>query len=194
MRKAEIKRKTRETDIKLKLNLDGTGKSRIDIPSGFFSHMLELFSRHSMIDLDVKGRGDIEVDLHHLVEDTGICLGQALDRALAKRERIERYGWALVPMDEAATLCSLDLSNRPLLKYRVRVKCGRINDFDTELVKEFFKAVSDNARMTLHIINQYGSNSHHIVESVFKAFSKALRQAVRADKSIKGVMSTKNVI
>ncbi len=194
MRKAEIKRKTKETDITLKINLDGNGTSKIDIPKGFFIHMLETFAKHSSIDLEIKARGDIEVDFHHIVEDIGICLGQAVNNALGNKKQINRFGWAVVPMDEALTLCSIDIGGRPAFKYKVKIKNSKVGDFDTELIKEFFKAFSDNSKINLHFNTFYGTNGHHIIESVFKSFSQAMKAAVRIDKKAKGVPSVKNVI
>ncbi len=189
-----IKRKTRETDISLSMNLDGRGKSKISVPSGFFKHMLETFAKHSFIDLEIKAKGDIEVDYHHIVEDLGICLGQAFNKALGNKVGINRFGLAIVPMDEALTMCAIDISGRATCKYNVKIKNCKINEFDTEVLKEFFKAFADNAKLNLHIVNYYGTNTHHIVESVFKAFSRAIKEAKMMDKSIKGVLSTKNVL
>ncbi len=194
MRQASIKRKTKETNIALKLNLDGKGDSKIDVPKGFFNHMLETFAKHAIFDLEIKAQGDIEVDYHHIVEDIGICLGQALNKALGDKKQINRFGWAVVPMDEALTLCSIDISGRPVFKYDVKLKTSKVGEFDTELIKEFFKAFSDNSRMSLHINTLYSSNSHHTIESVFKSFSQALKIAVRINKNIKGIPSVKDVI
>ncbi len=194
MRKAEIKRKTKETNISLKMNLDGKGASKINMPKGFFNHMLETFAKHSSIDLDIRASGDIEVDLHHIVEDIGICLGQALNKALGDKKQINRFGWAVVPMDESLTLCSIDIGGRPAFKYKVKLKNSKVGEFDTELIKEFFKALSDNAKINLHINTLYGTNSHHVIESVFKSFSRAVKIAVAKDRNIKGVPSVKDVI
>ncbi|MBU1078224.1 MAG: imidazoleglycerol-phosphate dehydratase HisB [Spirochaetes bacterium] len=194
MRKAEVKRKTGETDIVLKIDLDGKGKNRIDIPQGFITHMLQTFSKHSLIDLDIQAKGDIEVDFHHIVEDIGICLGQAFDKALGDKKQINRFGWAVIPMDEALTLCSIDISGRPVFKYDVKTSPPKVGDFDVELIREFFKAFSDNAKIALHINNLAGSNAHHAIESVFKAFSKACQIAVAINKKSEGVPSIKNVI
>jgi len=194
MRQVIIKRKTKETDISLKLNLDGRGTAKIDMPKGFFNHMLESFTKHALFDLEIKAKGDIEVDYHHIIEDIGICLGQAINKALGEKKQINRFGWAVVPMDEALTLCSLDIGGRPVFKYKVKLKTSKIGDFDTELIKEFFKAFSDNAKINLHINTLYGTNSHHIIESIFKSFSQALRISVAVNKNIKGVPSVKDVI
>ncbi len=194
MRKAEIKRKTGETDIMLKLCLDGNGKSKIDIPQGFLTHMLETFSKHSLFNLDIQAKGDIHVDFHHLVEDIGICLGQAFDKALGDKKQINRFGWAVVPMDEALTLCSLDISGRPVLNWDVKIKHSKVGEFDTELIKEFFKAFTDNSKITLHLNSLHGANAHHTIESIFKSFSKACQIAVAINKNIEGVPSVKDVI
>ncbi len=194
IRQAKITRMTKETSIILKLDLDGKGDCKIDVPSSFFKHMLETLIKHSLFDLEIKAHGDTEVDFHHVVEDIGICLGRALNDALGEKKQINRFGWAVVPMDEALTLCSIDISGRPVLKYDVKLKKMKIGKFATELIKEFFKAFSDNSKIALHINNFYGTNSHHIIESVFKAFSQALRIAVGINKNIKGVPSVKNVI
>ncbi len=194
MRKAIIERKTRETEIRLKLNIDGVGKCKVNTPAGFFNHMLESFCKHGLFDIEIEAKGDIEVGFHHLVEDIGICLGMAFDKALKKREKIVRFGWSIVPMDEALVLSSIDISGRPLLVYKVKMKNQKIGEFDTELVEEFFKALSDNAKITLHINLFYGNNAHHIVEAVFKSVSKSLAQASSISQKIKGVLSTKDVI
>lgn len=194
MRTSEINRKTGETDISLKIDLDGKGKSSIDVPQGFITHMLETFAKHALFDLEIKAKGDIHVDFHHLVEDIGICLGQAIDKALGDKKQITRFAWAVVPMDEALTLCSIDISGRSVLKYNVKIEPSKVGDFDTELINEFFKAVADNAKIALHIKNLDGSNAHHTIESVFKAFSKAMKIAVQIDKKVEGVPSVKDVI
>ncbi len=194
MRTAIINRKTKETDIVLKINLDGQGKSKINVPSGFLKHMLETLAKHSFMDLEIKATGDIDVDFHHIVEDLGICLGQAFNKALGNKIGINRFGSVIVPMDEALTMCAIDICGRSACKYNVKIKNCKINEFDTEVLKEFFKAFSDNAKVNLHIMNYYGSNAHHIVESVFKAFSRAIKEAKAIDKNIKGVLSTKNVL
>ncbi len=194
MRQTTIKRETKETNIELTLNLDGKGECDINTPAGFFNHMMETFCKHGLFDLDIKAEGDVEVDYHHLVEDVGICLGLAIDKILDKKEKINRFGWAIVPMDEALAQTSIDISGRPLLSYKVKMRNQKIGEFDTELVGEFFKALADNAKLTLHIRVFEGNNAHHIVESIFKSVSKSLRQAVTINSHIKGVLSTKDVI
>jgi len=194
MRKTTIKRETKETKIELTLNLDGKGECNINTPAGFFNHMMETFCKHGLFDLNIKAEGDVEVDYHHLVEDVGICLGLAIDKILDKKEKINRFGWAIVPMDEALAQTSIDISGRPLLSYKVKMRNQKIGEFDTELVGEFFKALADNAKLTLHIRVFEGNNAHHIVESIFKSVSKSLRQAVTINSHIKGVLSTKDVI
>jgi imidazoleglycerol-phosphate dehydratase len=190
-RTASIARQTKETQIKLALDLDGVGKSSPKTGVGFFDHMLDLLARHSLIDLDVKADGDLEVDAHHTVEDVGIVLGQAIEKAVADKRGIFRYGWAIVPMDETLAQVAVDLSGRPAFVFNVKFKRGNIGDFPTELVEEFFKSVAINAKMNLHISVPYGSNNHHIAEAIFKATAKALRQAVTHDPRNPGIPSTK---
>ena len=195
MRTAEIKRKTSETDIELKLNLDGTGAGKIQTGVGFLDHMLTLFARHGRFDLDVICRGDTMVDDHHSAEDIGIVLGAALAQALADKRGIRRYGSMLLPMDEALVLCALDLSGRSCLRFTAQIPSQKIGTFDTELVEEFFLAVTRAAGMTLHIRQMDGTNSHHIVEAMFKAFGRALREAVSYDESARDeIPSTKGVL
>jgi len=193
-REAEISRKTYETDISLKLNLDGTGKSKIDTGIGFFDHMLTLFSKHGLMDLDICCKGDLETDSHHTVEDVGIVLGQAISKALGDKSSISRYGAAYVPMDESLARVVLDLSSRPFLFYDVPFTCDDLGGMATETAEEFFRAVSNNAGITLHIELLHGSNNHHMAEAVFKAFGRALRQAAAKDEKITGVMSTKGLL
>lgn len=193
-RNAALCRKTAETDISLKLNIDGIGISTIDTGIGFFDHMLTLFSKHGLLDLEVKACGDLQVDAHHTVEDTGIVLGQALKEALGDKKSIKRYGTSHVPMDEALATVSLDFGGRPYLVCNVSYTNERVGDMDTELVEEFFRAVSTNAGMNLHINVLYGSNNHHIAEAVFKAFGRAVDEATRKDDRIEGVMSTKGIL
>ncbi|MFY9092896.1 imidazoleglycerol-phosphate dehydratase HisB, partial [Aliarcobacter butzleri] len=185
-------RKTKETDIKCKLNLDGCGKININTGVGFFDHMLEALSKHSGIDIDLTCSGDLHIDAHHTVEDCGIVLGQALKKAIFPISAVERYGNATVVMDEAATTCALDLSNRPFLVYEVNVS-GKVGDFDVELVEEFFHAVAGNAGLTVHIIQDRGRNKHHILEASFKAFAVALRRALVKNEKL-GIPSTKGVL
>lgn len=193
-RNAELSRKTAETDITLKLNIDGSGNSIIDTGIGFLDHMLTLFSKHGLIDLEVKATGDLQVDAHHTVEDIGIVLGQALKNALGDKKSIRRYGTATVPMDEALATVSLDFGGRPFLVCNVKYTNERVGDMETELVEEFFRAVTTNAGMNVHINVLYGGNNHHIVEAVFKAFGRALDEATRRDERIEGVMSTKGIL
>jgi len=193
-RSAEIRRKTEETDIALKLNIDGKGNSTIATGIGFFDHMLTLFSKHGLLDLEVKACGDLHVDAHHTVEDIGIVLGQALKEALGNKESIKRYGTSYVPMDEALAMVSLDFGGRSYIVYNVNYTNERIGNMDTELVEEFFRAVSVNAGMNIHINVLYGNNNHHIAEAVFKAFGRAVDEASRRDERIEGVMSTKGAL
>ena len=190
-RKANIIRKTTETDIKLEIDLDKTAGSSIETTIPFFNHMLELFARHGLLKLVIKSKGDTQIDDHHLVEDLGICLGQAVGKALGKKTGINRYGSACVPMDECLCRVDMDISGRPYLIYNVKYGRRKINGFDPALVKEFFKAFTDHSGITLHINFLYGDNGHHIVETIFKAFARALRNAVTLNENIKGVLSTK---
>lgn len=195
MRTAQIERTTAETSIQLKLNLDGSGKSRVDTGCGFLDHMLTLFSHHGRIDLDVTCQGDTHVDYHHTVEDVGIVLGTALESALSEKRGINRYGSMLLPMDEALVLCALDLSGRSTLVYGLEPPTQKVGDFDTELASEFFLAVSRTGQLTLNLQQITGSNSHHIIEAAFKAFGRALREAVAIDTSAPDeVPSTKGVL
>ena len=195
MRTAEIKRTTSETDIELKINLDGTGKSTIKTGVGFMDHMLTLFARHGRIDLDVICRGDTMIDDHHSVEDIGIVLGAAIAKALADKRGIKRYGSMLLPMDEALVLCAMDLSGRSCLRYQQAIPSQKIGTFDTELVEEFFLAFTRSCGAALHIRQMDGTNSHHIVEAMFKAFGRALREAVSYDEAFRDdIPSTKGVL
>lgn len=193
-RKAQIQRKTEETEIHVNVHLDGEGKSTISTSLPFMDHMLTLFARHSLIDLELTGTGDTQVDDHHLVEDLGICLGEAMKEAIGQKGGIERYGSALVPMDESLCSVVVDISGRPYLVYNVNFKVRRTSKFDFTLLKEFFKAFSDNCGITLHINLMYGNNNHHIAEAIFKAFALAFRRAVTVHKRIKGVLSTKGIL
>ena len=193
MRKAEISRKTKETAISLRLNLDGKGACRAKTGVGFLDHMLDLLARHGGLDLTVTAKGDVHVDDHHLVEDVGIVLGQALKQSLGKKEGIARYGWATVPMDEALVMCALDLGGRPYLAYGLELPAKRVKGFDTELIEEFLRAVVNAAGMNLHLRQLDGRNTHHIIEAAFKAFARALGQAV-AKSGKGGVPSTKGVL
>ncbi|MEA2709307.1 MAG: imidazoleglycerol-phosphate dehydratase [Phycisphaerales bacterium] len=190
-RKAEISRQTKETQIRLALNLDGSGKSAARTGVGFFDHMLDLLARHALIDMSVDAKGDLEVDAHHTVEDVGIVLGQAIEKALGDKRGIYRYGWAIVPMDESLAQVAIDLSGRPAFVFNVKFPRGTIGEFPVELVEEFWKSVATNARMNLHVTVPYGTNNHHISEAIFKAAAKALRQAVSHDPRNTDVPSTK---
>lgn len=195
MRKANIERKTAETDIKLSLNLDGTGKSNINSGCGFLDHCLTLFAKHGSFDLDVKCIGDVEVDYHHSVEDIGICLGEAFNEAIGDMRGICRYGNMLLPMDEALILCAIDISGRSYLNYCLDIPTQKVGDFDTELAWEFFIAFTRKANITLHLKQLDGKNSHHIIEGSFKAFARALKEAVKIDETKKDeIPSTKGVL
>ena len=195
MRKATIGRKTRETDITASVNLDGSGRYEISTGIGFLDHMLEQLSRHSLIDLSLRAKGDLHIDYHHTTEDTGIVIGQAVSKALGERKGIVRYGGALIPMDETLTRVAIDVSNRPYLIWKVAFTRPKLGDFDTELFKEWFQAFAQHAGATLHIENLYGDNSHHIVESCYKGLARALRQAVAIDpRRADEVPSTKGVL
>lgn len=190
-RKAEISRKTMETDISVKLSLDGKGSSNIDTGIGFLDHMLTLFAKHGQFDLDIAAKGDLNVDAHHTVEDIGIVLGKCILEALGSKESIQRYGNSFVPMDESLAQVCLDISGRAFLVFDVPFTTEMTGTMETELFEEFFRAVAFNSGITLHVKLLYGNNSHHMIEAVFKAFGRALREAVKIDKSISGVMSTK---
>lgn len=191
---AEIVRKTGETDIVLSMNLDGSGKAGINTGIGFFDHMLNLFAKHGLFDADIKAVGDLHVDSHHTVEDVGIVLGQVIKEALGDKKSIKRYGTVFVPMDESLAMVSMDLSGRPYLVFDARFTQDSVGSMDTELVEEFFRAVSVNAGMNLHIKVLYGVNNHHMIEAIFKAFGRALDEATRLDERIQGVMSTKGTL
>ena len=195
MRQAEIIRKTGETDIRVFLELDGDGQCSIDTGVGFLDHMLELFARHGRFNLEVSCKGDTRVDDHHSVEDIGIALGQAFDKALGDRKGIVRYGSMILPMDETLVLSAADLSGRGLLVYDLRIPTEKVGTFDTELTEEFFRALAHNARCTLHIRQLAGSNSHHIIEGSFKSVARSLRAAVKIDPECAGeIPSTKGVL
>ena len=193
-RAATIERSTKETQVALALELDGTGAGTRTTGVGFFDHMLDLLARHGRLDLEVTASGDLQTGPHHTVEDTGIVLGQALDRALGDRAGIFRYGHAVVPMDEARASCALDLSGRPFLQFSADLPAGATGTFDHELTEEFFRAVSSAARLTLHLEVERGTNAHHMIEAAFKAFARALRAAVAVDPSETGVPSTKGTL
>ncbi len=190
-RSASVSRKTGETDIKIHLNIDGTGKADVNTGIGFFDHMLDSFARHGLFDLEVSVKGDLYVDSHHTIEDTGIVLGQAIKEAAGNKEGIKRFGECILPMDEVLMLCALDLSGRPYLVFNADLTVPRTGDFDTEMLHEFFYAISYSAGMNLHIKMLDGVNNHHIIEAAFKAFAKALDRALEYDKRISGVLSTK---
>jgi imidazoleglycerol-phosphate dehydratase len=193
-RDAVIDRRTGETDIHLSLALEGTGAGERTTGVGFLDHMLDLLARHGGIDLAVEATGDLETGAHHTVEDVGICLGQALDRALGDRSGIVRYGHAIVPMDEARAACAIDISGRGLCVFTAALPPGAIGNFDHELAEEFFRAVASNAKLTVHLTVEAGSNAHHIIEALFKAFARALRTAVAIDPAESGVPSTKGTL
>lgn len=190
-RRASVKRVTKETDISMDFEIDGEGISHIDTGIGFFNHMLEGFTRHGFFNLDVIIKGDLEVDGHHTVEDAGIVLGNAIKEAVGDKKGIKRYGYFILPMDDALVLCAVDLCGRPYLQFDCEYKNEMVGDFDTSLVKEFFYAVSYSAGMNIHIKMLNGENSHHIIEAIFKAFAKALDDATSYDNRIKDVLSTK---
>lgn len=195
MRTSEIKRTTKETDVLLKLNLDGSGKNEIDTGCGFLDHMLTLFAKHARFDLNVNCKGDTDVDFHHTVEDIGIALGTAFDEATADKKGIERYGSTILPMDEALILSAVDLSGRGHLEYSLEIPAYKVGEFDTELTQEFFIAFVRNAKITLHIKKLAGSNSHHIIEGAFKSVARSLKQAVKIDENYKDeIPSTKGVL
>ena len=191
-RKGKISRKTKETSISVDLNIDGKGKYKIDTGIGFLDHMLEQLSKHSLIDINLKAMGDTHIDLHHTTEDTGIAIGEALKKALKNYAGIRRYAHAMIPMDETLTRVAIDVSNRPYLIWKVKLKVERLGEMDTELFKEWFQAFSQSAGITLHVENIYGDNSHHIIESCYKGLARSLRQALEIDKKIKNkIPSTK---
>ena len=193
-RSAIINRQTAETNITASLEIDGTGHSQITTGIGFFDHMLILFAKHGFFDLNLTTDGDLQIDGHHTVEDTGIVLGQALARALGDKSGIKRYGTAVVPMDEALVMVSLDISGRPFLAFDVDIPTDRIGSFDSELTEEFLRALTVHAGLTLHVRLMAGKNAHHIVEGVFKALGRALDEATKKDERIVGVMSTKGML
>jgi len=193
-RKGEYKRKTSETKIEVKVDLDGKGISNLETEIHFLNHMLALFACHGLFDLEVKARGDLEVDYHHTVEDIGICLGEAIKNALQDKKGIKRYGFTILPMDESLVRVALDLSGRGQLTYKVQFEQERVGSFEVSLVEEFFRALSYHAGMTLHINLLYGKNSHHIIEAIFKAFGQVLYEATREDDRSDDVPSTKGVI
>ena len=193
-RTARIVRKTKETDIAIRLNLDGAGVYKNQTGIAFLDHMLDLLAKHALVDLTVKAEGDLAVDYHHTVEDVGLALGEALDRALGDRKGINRYGWSLVPMDEALCQVAMDLGGRPYLVYSLATKKRKIRDFDVDLMEEFFRGFVTQGRMNLHVAQLYGQEPHHALESVFKGVAKALLAAAARDPRVKGVPSSKGVV
>ena len=194
-RKGKISRKTKETSISVEVNIDGRGKYKIDTGIGFLDHMLEQLSKHSLIDLNVKAKGDTHIDLHHTTEDTGIAIGEALKKASKKFVGIKRYAHAMIPMDETLTRVAIDVSNRPYLIWKVDLKVEKLGEMDTELFKEWFQAFSQSAGITLHVENIYGENSHHKIESCYKGLARSLKDALMIDKRIKNsVPSTKGTL
>jgi imidazoleglycerol-phosphate dehydratase len=193
-RQARVERRTKETQIALHLNLDGTGAAKIETGIPFFNHMLEAWARHGLIDLTVDARGDLEVDLHHTVEDVGICLGRAVREAVGDKRSIARYGASFLPMDEALLHAAIDVSGRPYLVFNVPLARTRIGNFDLDLLKDFFRAFAVNAEITLHVNMHYGENLHHIAEAVFKAVGRALAEGTRLNPRIAGVLSTKGTL
>jgi imidazoleglycerol-phosphate dehydratase len=193
-RRAEIHRATRETEIRLVLDLDGTGQAKIDTGVGFLDHMLELFAKHGLFDLEVSCKGDLRVDAHHTTEDVGISLGSALEKALGDKAGIRRYGHMILPMDEVLATVAVDLGGRPYWAWNAPMPTPRVGDFDTELAADFWQAVAMNARMNLHVVLHDGRNSHHVIEAIFKAIARALRSACEIDPRVQGVPSTKGTL
>jgi len=195
MRIAKVNRKTKETSIEAEVNLDGKGVYNIDTGIGFLNHMLEQLSKHSLVDINLKAKGDLHIDLHHTTEDSGIVIGEAIAKALGDKKGIKRYAHAYIPMDETLSRVSLDISNRPYLVWNVKLKVEKLGEMDTELFKEWFQAFSQSAGITLHIENVYGDNSHHIIESCFKGLARALRLALEKDaKAGDSLPSTKGIL
>jgi imidazoleglycerol-phosphate dehydratase len=195
MRIAKVNRKTKETSIEAEVNLDGKGIYKIDTGIGFLNHMLEQLSKHSLVDINLKAKGDLHIDLHHTTEDSGIVIGEAIAKALGDKKGIKRYAHAYIPMDETLSRVSLDISNRPYLVWNVKLKVEKLGEMDTELFKEWFQAFSQSAGITLHIENVYGDNSHHIIESCFKGLARALRFALEKDaKAGDSLPSTKGIL
>ena len=195
MRIAKVNRKTKETSIEAEVNLDGKGVYKIDTGIGFLNHMLEQLSKHSLVDINLKAKGDLHIDLHHTTEDSGIVIGEAIAKALGDKKGIKRYAHAYIPMDETLSRVSLDISNRPYLVWNVKLKVEKLGEMDTELFKEWFQAFSQSAGITLHIQNIYGDNSHHIIESCFKGLARALRLALEKDaRAADSLPSTKGIL
>jgi imidazoleglycerol-phosphate dehydratase len=195
MRIAKVNRKTKETSIEAEINLDGTGIYKIDTGIGFLNHMLEQLSKHSLVDINLKAKGDLHIDLHHTTEDSGIVIGEAVAKALGDKKGIKRYAHTYIPMDETLSRVSLDISNRPYLIWNVKLKVEKLGEMDTELFKEWFQAFSQSAGITLHVENIYGDNSHHIIESCFKGLARALRLALEKDSRAEDSLpSTKGIL
>ncbi len=194
MRRSEIQRTTKETEISVKLNIDGTGKAKIETNIGFLDHMLTLLAVHGLFDLEVLAKGDLHVDYHHTVEDIGIALGLAIAKAMEDLSGINRYGLQILPMEEALCEVAIDFCNRPYFVFKCKFPTEKIGTFDTELIEEFFRAVVVNSGITLHINVRYGKNSHHIAEAIFKAFARSLNQATKLDREIEGVPSSKGLL
>jgi imidazoleglycerol-phosphate dehydratase len=195
MRIAKVNRKTKETSIEAEINLDGAGIYKIDTGIGFLNHMLEQLSKHSLVDINLKAKGDLHIDLHHTTEDSGIVIGEAIAKALGDKKGIKRYAHAYIPMDETLSRVSLDISNRPYLIWNVKLKVEKLGEMDTELFKEWFQAFSQSAGITLHVDNIYGDNSHHIIESCFKGLARALRLALEKDSRARDSLpSTKGIL
>jgi len=195
MRIAKVNRKTKETSVEAEINLDGTGIYKIDTGIGFLNHMLEQLSKHSLVDINLKAKGDLHIDLHHTTEDSGIVIGEAIAKALGDKKGIKRYAHAYIPMDETLSRVSLDISNRPYLIWNVKLKVEKLGEMDTELFKEWFQAFSQSAGITLHVENIYGDNSHHIIESCFKGLARALRLALEKDsRAGDSLPSTKGIL
>ena len=195
MRKGSIKRETKETSINVEVNLDGTGKSKINTGIGFLDHMMEQIAKHSLIDINLEAKGDLHIDLHHTTEDSSIAFGEALKKALGDKKGIKRYASATIPMDETLSRVSLDLSNRPYLVWNVKLAVEKLGEMDTELFKEWYHAFSQSAGITLHVENIYGDNSHHIIESCYKGLARSLREAVTVDPRAENIIpSTKGTI
>lgn len=194
MRRADIRRETAETRVDVQLNLDGDGKADVSTGIGFFDHMLTHLAKHSLMDITLRAEGDLHIDAHHTVEDVGICLGQAILKALGQPTGLVRYGHAVVPMDEALAEAAVDISGRPFLVFRAELPRTMVGGFDAELTEEFLRALAVNSRMTLHVVLRYGSNTHHCIEGVFKAVARALGCAVSRDPRVQGVPSTKGML
>jgi imidazoleglycerol-phosphate dehydratase len=193
-RTSQVRRTTGETDIQLELDIDGSGAGTRETGIGFFDHLLDSLARHGLLDLDVQAQGDLETGPHHTVEDTGLALGRALDEALGDRAGIRRFGDAVVPMDEALASCAIDVSGRPFISFEAEFPAERIGEFETDLAEEFMRAVAVSAKLTVHLWIESGSNAHHMLEVAFKAFARALREAIEYDDRVEGVPSTKGVL